>query len=417
MIIAVFGKGGREHAIADTLTLSDEVEKVYVYPGNPGMTLLNEKIDTFDQMTLDQFIDMLILKNVRYAIIGPEQYLYDGLSNRMRELKIKVLGVSQDAAILEKSKNFSKYFMHKQGIPTAEYIHSRSVEELILFSKKLNNQVVIKKSGPALGKGVHVLEEEDQLLPILKTYLKEVDDEILIEERLYGKEVSVFYLCRGEEYYFFGDACDYKRVNDFNTGPNTGGMGAFSPSGKMSSDLRDIVEREIVKKTLKGLKNEGIYFEGIMFLGLIITNTGVKVLEYNVRFGDPETQALLPLYGNDFWPLVKKFLDGENCHNLNNVSFENKKAVHIVKASQNYPEVPVIGKIIKTDTSELDKGGKYYFASVVKDDKSLLTSGGRVCGITVVSDSLINARKSCYEKLNIVSFDGEIFRSDIGIEY
>ena len=407
MNIIIFGKGGREHAIAARFALENRVSKVYVYPGNPGMKL-TDKVEILNHFNEAEIFAFVKNEKLEFGIIGPEDYMASGFADKMRELGLKLVSPTKVAAQLESSKIFSKRIMNKNNIPTAKSFECFDLSKGLELLNEFKEGVVIKLSGLFAGKGVFVADNIASAKAQLLEWEKYLSDGYLLEEKLEGFEVSMFYLCREDAFKYIGEAADHKRINDDDQGPNTGGMGCYSPIPKLSNTDRELIEKSIVNPTLAGLKKENIYFSGILFVGIMMTKNGPYVLEYNVRFGDPETQTFLPLIKNG---LLDLFLNFVNERDFKSVKLESSgAAVHIVKASKGYPEKPITGEIVNIN---LPIDGNYYFAGVSVGDGKLITSGGRVCGLTVISDNLTEARLKCYEKLNQVTFRDEHYRTDI----
>lgn len=408
MNILVIGKGGREHALAYQCSTDDRVQRVFVFPGNPGMQKTN-KVESLHQFNLDEFFIFIKNQEIALTIIGSEEYIINGVRDQLELLGKNVIAPTKNAAILETSKNYSKDFMFKYKIPTAKYFNTTDYEQAKKIINEFPTSAVLKLSGLHAGKGVVVsssLEESNQVLDLWKD---KINDGLVIEERLFGFEVSMFYLCRNNEATYLGEASDYKRIFDNDLGPNTGGMGCYSPNAYLSKEQRDLVLDSFVKPTLNGMMNEGTPFTGVLFLGLMITENGPKLLEYNVRFGDPETQTFLPRIKKGFLDTLIKFKSGESFEDL--LEFSDEYSVHIVKASEGYPERPITNKLVELKNS-LDP--LYFFAGVNSHSGNLYTNGGRVCGITSLGKSLTEARSSAYDKLEQVCFEGEHYRNDIG---
>ncbi|MAX66217.1 MAG: phosphoribosylamine--glycine ligase [Bacteriovoracaceae bacterium] len=413
--ILILGKGGREHALAEHLRRSTHVKEVYVSPGNPGMSSAKIKLANISPHELVQFCKT---KNIDFVVIGPEDLLAKGIADTLQDNGLACAAPSKAAAQMESSKVFAKKFMQKYNIPTAKF-HSFSDTKLALSYLQENkmHHSVIKLSALAAGKGVVVCQSLKEGLAALKQ-LAPNNEEIIIEEKLIGKEVSYFALCLEEEYQILGTACDYKRLQDQDQGPNTGGMGCYSPADWLSKSELLEIENKILKPTLKAMKSEQIKFKGVLFIGLMITETGPKVLEYNVRFGDPETQTILPRLKTNLFNSIRA-VAYENVSLLKEIDtkFDFKNSVHIVKAAKGYPsfraeeiekDVPIINNF-KTSSCE-----QVYFAGVSKKDQSLLTNGGRVLGITSLANNKEQARSKAYEIINQISFSGEQYRKDIG---
>lgn len=410
MNIIIFGKGGREHALAAKFASDPRIEKVLVYPGNPGM-LYTKKVSILNSISEAELFNLLKTERIEFGVVGPEDYMASGFADKLRDLGLKLISPTKEAAQLESSKIFSKKIMNKYGIPTAKSFECYDLETGLVHLNKFSDGVVIKLSGLFAGKGVFVAETRQQAINQLHAWQEYLSSGYLLEEKLTGYEVSMFYLCKGKEFVYIGEASDHKRIYDGDLGPNTGGMGCYSPIPQLTSLDRMNIESSIVNPTLKGLDAEKIFFSGILFVGIMMTKSGPYVLEYNVRFGDPETQTFLPLIKNGFLDLFLNF--------INDLDFKSTPitldghAVHVVKAASGYPENPIIGDEL-TINSLLDQN--YYFAGVTTDGLKLKTSGGRVCGLTSIGNNIQEARSNCYMNINQVSFRAEQFRKDIALK-
>jgi phosphoribosylamine--glycine ligase len=438
MNVLLLGSGGREHALAWKLSKSSEISKIYVFPGNDGMRN-NEKVELLKK-TEGELLDFISQKakelNVSLVIVGPENLLEMGVVDRLEKEGIPVLGPSQEAAKLESSKIFSKEFMRKNNIPTAKSEGYHSYEDAIEGLKKwdINLGVAIKADELAAGKGVVVTSDIDKAHETLFDFMKNPDcsvktKSILIEQKLFGKEVSAFALCDGKEFVVLGYACDYKRVGDGDTGANTGGMGGYSPKSWPSDKCKKTIENAIFSPVLKGMAEKGTPFKGILFAGLMIKEDEPSVIEFNVRFGDPEAQILMPLIEWDVLPVFMAAAKGElSSISETDITMNPQTAVHVVLASQGYPSLDskgmFLGQPIKLPLSNTqvelkeDKLEKcFLFLAGVKNNKEgeLVNSGGRVLGLTALGDDLSFAREKAYEALKKISFDGAHWRSDIGL--
>ncbi len=422
MNILIIGSGGREHTIAWKVSQSSLVKKIFVIPGNPGIEH-EEKVTCIDlkDQSNEAIIKFALENKVDFAIIGPEKNLTEGLASIFRNCNISCLGPNKESAKLEGSKSFAKEMMKLSNIPTASYEKFDHSERAInyLNSHQADKQFVIKIDGLASGKGVIVCENIEQAKNAVKDLL-EINilnlnhPEIIIEERLFGKEVSAFFLCDGNSGIYLGNASDYKRIRDGNLGPNTGGMGAYGPVPWLAHSFESEIHDSVVIPLMETMKNSNNPFKGILFIGIMMTIEGPKVLEFNTRFGDPETQVILPLIKNDLLPYFIASNDG-TLKNLPPLEFYNQTALHIVLASEGYPGTE--GVPIKTNRkvlfNELEEG-KIFFAGVKKVENNLFTSGGRVMGVTVKSITHKQAIEQGYKELKKIEFEGMQYRSDIG---
>lgn len=422
----VIGSGGREHAIAKRILQDKSTEEVLVYPGNAGMEYTkNLKVFPATKVCFDGALELVKKHQVDLVVIGPEAYLYEGYVDLFLEQGIFAFGPSAAAAILEKSKIDAKMLMKKRNIPTASFdvIESVSDAEQKLKARDESVGSVVKISGPAQGKGVFVTSNQEETIQVLKS-LESEDSEVfkkgvLLEEKIFGKEISLFYLCGDRGFTFLSSACDHKRLLDQDLGPNTGGMGAYSPADGLTKEFLQSIEQNFVSPTLDEMSLRGTPFFGVLFLGLMLTEKGPMLLEYNVRFGDPETQAILPRLQGDFSQALVEVAKRAQGTLFNKSLFESKlHSVHVVKAAKGYPGIfgtPVeAGASIECKDESILSDSSLYFAGVKKENNQLLTSGGRVLGITALGESKAFARAVAYEKLKMVHFSGEQFRKDIG---
>lgn len=419
MKILILGSGGREHALALRCSEDSGTEKVFVWPGNDGM-----KSDKVELLTTDWSKDNLLSeiqkKNIDFVIPGAERFLYDGVADWCAEIGLICFGPSKKAALLEESKLFSKDVMVKAGVPTAAFEDLTSVfhqnsSRIDLILQKFKKPV-IKLSGPALGKGVfvcsHATEAMDVISELKAHPIPGIESGIFVEEGLSGKEVSMFFACNGTDYSYLGSAQDHKRLLDNDEGPNTGGMGTISPVPWVDGKFISLVQDKFLVPTLTYMKETGNPYKGVLFLGLMVNGNEVNLLEYNVRFGDPETQVLMPLIEGDFSKTLFNFCRGENiliCH-------RNETAVHVVKAASGYPGL--FGKEVERgkpiQLQKIPENATVFFAGVKNQDGKLVTNGGRVLGVTARGKDKDSARRLAYESLKFVTFPGEQFRRDIG---
>ncbi len=430
MRILLLGGGGREHALAWRLAQDASVETVVVAPGNPGMNFSAQhdasiKIRcTGVEPALDTIDELIASERIGFVVIGPEKYLFEGYSDRIEKLGIPVFGPSQAASFLESSKIRSKILMRDAGIPTADFEVARTFDDALVLLKqdRWSSGVVLKLSGPAAGKGVFVCPdraEAEQVLAQMKAHPPSGSEEgLLLEELLFGKEVSLFYLCDGERSLFLGSACDHKRLLDDDRGPNTGGMGTYSPDGRIPERDLDNVESKFILPTLREMKKRGTPFRGVLFLGLILSEKGAMCLEYNVRFGDPETQSLLPRIEGAFADTLHAYARGETPKRPIHLSADT--TLHVVKSAKGYPglfgEKIESGKPITESQPHREPDAVWFFSGVKKLDESLVSSGGRVCGVTVRGTNLADARRRAYHAIEDIHFENAHYRKDIGVE-
>lgn len=411
--VLVVGSGGREHAISWKLAQSPRLAKLFITPGNPGtaqigrnIDLLSEEIAPFCQ---DQGIDLVV--------IGPEDALACGLVDRLAEAGIPAFGPTQQAAQLESSKIFAKDFMKRHGIPTAQYATFQDYEKAKKHIRTINYPIVVKASGLAAGKGVLIpnsMEEAIQALEacLVKRSFGEAGEHVVIEERLSGEEVSILAFTDGKTVYPMPPAQDHKRLLEEDQGPNTGGMGAFAPTPTCPPEMLDQLVRQFLQPAVDGMAKEGAPYKGVLYAGLILTDQGPKLLEFNCRFGDPETQVILPLLDNDLIDIAEACIHG-NLHNLP-ISWKKASAACIVMASKDYPykasQPSLITGLEKTPTDAL----VFHAGTKLSDSGNLLASGGRVMSIVCTDHSLAAAVNKAYTAVASIQFDGMQYRRDIG---
>ncbi|MCC3862301.1 phosphoribosylamine--glycine ligase [Pseudemcibacter aquimaris] len=416
MNILVIGSGGREHSLSWKIAQSDLCDELYVAPGNGGMGDIATCV-SLDDSNHAEVINFCRDKNIEFVVIGPEAPLVGGLSDALTEAGIKTFGPSAAASILEGSKGFTKDLCAKYDIPTAAYGRFTNAEAAKEFTAKQNIPVVIKADGLAAGKGVIIAESMDDAFAaiddILGGQFGDAGAELVVEEFLSGEEASFFVLCDGENILPFGTAQDHKRVGEGDTGLNTGGMGAYSPAPVMTNEMIDRTINEIIMPTVKGMAAEGKPFKGVFFAGLMITDKGPELIEYNVRFGDPECQTLMMRLNSDIVPALMACADGT----LDQISVDwsEKTAMNVVMAAKGYP-----GSYEKnTEINNLDDAGAadnvtIFHAGTKKDGEQILATGGRVLNITSLSDSVTNAAKDAYAALDKIEWPGGFCRRDIG---
>jgi phosphoribosylamine---glycine ligase len=417
MKVLVVGGGGREHALAWKLHQSESVSAVYVAPGNAGIkefatsiAIPADDISQLKQFALDTAIDL--------TVVGPDNPLANGIVDQFQQAGLKIFGPTKAAARLESSKSFAKEFMARYGIASPGFAICDSATEAIRAVEHFGFPTVIKADGLALGKGVviaHNLQEAEQAIrQIMEERLfGDAGNRVVVEEFLQGTECSVHALVDGQSYCLFPTAQDHKALYDGNHGPNTGGMGAFSPSQTLSAHDLGLVERDILQPFLRGIQAEGITFQGLLFPGLMLTKRGPVVLEFNARFGDPETQALLPRLSSDLVELLEATIAGR-LHEVT-PTWSSGASVCVVLASRGYPDRAEIGKPIVglTEVAAL-KDVLVFHAGTREQEGRIVTSGGRVLGITGLGDSILSARRKVYDAAGMIEFDGCYFRRDIG---
>lgn len=407
MNILVIGSGGREHALCYGLKKSPQLKDLYCLPGNTGIAGVAECVG-IKQNDFPAIAEFCKAKDISLVVVGPEAPLVEGITDYLEAKNIKVFGPRKNAARLEASKDFTKSICKKYNIPTALYESFSNADEARGYIKKHGAPIVVKADGLAAGKGVVVAMTEDEAIEAVEEMLVskrfgEASQKIVIEEFLEGQEVSFFAICDGERAIPFGTACDHKRVGDDDTGPNTGGMGTYSPANNFDDELAKKVMREIIEPTIAAMKKEAAPFKGFLFAGLILTKQGPKLLEYNVRMGDPETQSIIPRIENDLVDVLLGRALPE---------FSDQSAVTVVMAASGYP-----GDYVKnTEIKNLDKITEaiVFHAGTTISDGKILATGGRVLGITALGADIGEARNKAYKEIAKINWPQGFCRKDIG---
>ncbi|MCM8710073.1 phosphoribosylamine--glycine ligase [Clostridium sp. SYSU_GA19001] len=413
MRILVVGNGGREHAIAWKLSQSPLVDKVYCVPGNGG-TRLEHKCENVSLLKIEEILCFAKENKIDITVVGPEAPLVEGITDLFKAEGLKIFGPSKQGAMLEGSKAFAKDFMKKYNVKTAAYEVFETAAEAMRYLTECSYPAVIKADGLAAGKGVVICSSFEEAKQCIESFM--IDDifkgagkKIVIEEYLEGVEASILTVTDGKTIIPLLSAKDHKTIYEDNKGPNTGGMGVVSPNPYCSEEVLEAFKRDIMIPTIEGILSEGIDYTGVIFFGIMITKKGVYNLEYNVRMGDPETQAVLPLMESDFIELILKALDKKL--DEYNIKWKNKHACTVVAASGGYPADYKTGFIIKgLDTVQ----EKVFIAGAKYDGNELVTSGGRVLVVTSLGDSLQEARVKAYNEIKKISFEGIYYRKDIG---
>lgn len=421
MKVLLIGSGGREHALADKISESPELDKLFILPGNPGMETLGENI-SFPFSNHEKVINFCKKNEVDLVVIGPEQPLVDGLADSLRINGFTVFGPSMNAAAIEGDKVFAKELMRKYNIPTAKYkvFNSKQFEETIKYLENLQYPTVIKASGLAAGKGVviaqNIAEAKNAVEDcFINNKFGDAGREIVIEEFLKGEEASIFLITDGTEYIALPAAQDHKRVFDNDEGKNTGGMGAYAPAPLITEDLQLNILKYIAEPTINAMQEEGRKFIGCLYIGLSITDEGPKVIEYNCRFGDPETQVVLPLLDGDFLNALNTAASEKL--NKNSVSYNGGSAVCVVAASGGYPDKYEKGfKISGLEKIGMIENIKTFHAGTKREGSHILTNGGRVLGVTsfLNENNLRKAKTTAYDAMSHVLYTNIHFRKDIG---
>jgi phosphoribosylamine--glycine ligase len=417
MNILVVGSGGREHAIVWSLSRSKKVEKIYCIPGNAGISELAECVHGIRAVDIDKIVDFVDAHpDIELTVVAPDTPLSLGLVDKLNGKNHRAFGPTAAAARLESSKAFSKAFMKKYNIPTADYQVFDNYAEAFFYVSNLSKfPVVIKADGLALGKGVIICKDTTDAVDALADIMQhkifgDAGDKVVVEEFLSGREVSILAFCDGKTIVPMVSSQDYKKVFDKNLGPNTGGMGAISPSPDYTEPIKKEFEQNIMNKTLSALSNEGISFKGVIYFGLMLTGSGVKVLEYNARFGDPETQVVLPRLRTDLLDIMTAVVDGRLGEI--DIAWENCACVCVVAASAGYPQKYDKDKQITLD--KLDNDILLFHGGTAVKGGILKTDGGRVLCVVSKGRHIGTARAAAYKNIRRIKFEGMQYRTDIG---
>ena len=417
MIISVIGSGGREHAICKKISESPQVSKIYCIPGNAGTSEIAENIE-IDIDNFDEIKDFLIKSKIDLVVVGPEKPLVNGIVDFLEKEKIKVFGPKKIPSQLEGSKIFTKKICKKYNIPTANFGIFENIEDAIKFLKSSNFPIVVKVDGLASGKGVYICENSYDASEAVKEIFDGKFGEaknVLIEEFLKGDEMSFFVICDGKNFQKFQTAQDHKRVFEGDKGKNTGGMGAYSPSGLINFDLEKKIIDKIIRPTLKAIENLGENYKGFLYAGLMIKDNEPYLIEYNVRMGDPECQTILPLLKTDFLEVINSCCD-EKLDNLK-IEWEDKKSLCIVVCSKGYPEK--FQNNIKIDNLKklnLDKNDYVFHAGTKKKNSDIFSNGGRVLNFVSISSNYKDSREKVLKLINNLNWSNSFFRKDIGFK-
>lgn len=415
MKILVIGSGGREHALVWKIAQSRKAGKIYCAPGNGGIADIAECVD-IPAADIAGLLAFAKENTIDLTVAGPEAPLAAGIVDAFDEEGLMIFGPDQAAARLEGSKVFAKEFMHRHGIPTASFMSFDSIEDARHFLNSTRYPLVVKADGLAGGKGVfvcHMEEEAQRALNDIQATMKDAGKKIVIEECLQGEEASILAVSDGERFVILDSSQDHKRIFDDDLGPNTGGMGAYSPAPVVNDLLMAKIEAQVIEPTIRGMLMEGNPFKGVLYAGLMITDEGPFVLEYNVRFGDPEAQAVLPRMQNDIVDLMLASCNGT----MNNVDlqWDKRACVCVVMSSGGYPGAYERGKVISgLDCVKGSDDAVVFHAGTARQGKTIVTSGGRVLGVTALGDGIEGAIENAYRVVDQISFDRCFFRRDIG---
>ena len=417
MKVLVIGGGGREHAVCKKLSESKEVTEILCAPGNAGIAQVARCIPEVKATDVESIVALAKSEKVDFVCVTPDDPLALGCVDRLEEEGIPAFGPTAYAAQMEASKIFSKNLMRKYGIPTAKCEIFTEMDKALAYLDTQEAPIVVKADGLALGKGVVVaatIEEAKQAVVEMMEGGKfgKSGARVLIEECMVGREVTVLCFCDGKTIRPMPASQDHKRVFDGDKGPNTGGMGAFAPSPLYTKDVAERTEKEILIPTLNAMNSEGFTFKGVLYVGLMLTKDGPKVVEYNARFGDPETQVVLPLLESDLVAIMRAVREGRLAET--DICWKKESAACIVLASGGYPGKYESGKLISGLEDAEAAGATVYHAGTKKTDEGYVTAGGRVLGVTALGDTLADAVHSAYAAAENIHFEGAHMRRDIG---
>jgi phosphoribosylamine--glycine ligase len=415
--ILVVGSGGREHALVWKLRQSSGVDRIFCAPGNAGTELIGENvaIKAGDLPALARFVKE---NRVELTVVGPDDPLAAGIADYFDNEGLRIFGPTKSAARLESSKIFAKELMRTKHIPTARAAIFEKQEAADAFLNESHFPIVIKADGLALGKGVIVAKNVEEAQAAVAAMMSEgrfgeAGRRLLIEECLTGSECSLHALVDGKNFQMLASARDHKRALDGDAGPNTGGMGAFSPANNFDAAMQAQFEREVMRPLLDALRENSVTFRGLLFPGLMMTADGPRVLEFNCRFGDPETQAILPRLKSDLLPLLEATIDGKLAHAK--IEWDSRSAVTVVMASGGYPEKYDMGKPISGLDRAASDGVQIFHAGTRRENGGIVTSGGRVLAVTALGETIAAARTRAYEVVSQINFEGCHYRRDIAL--
>ena len=423
MNVLIVGGGGREHALAWKVAQSIQVEKIWVAPGNAG-TVLESKVQniSINVSNIHALIDFVQKNKIDLTIVGPEAPLAAGIVDQFHQKNLTIFGPTQAAAQLETSKSFCKAFLNRHNIPTANFITFKKQHDVLKYLSDQSFPIVIKASGLMAGKGVFIAQSLTEARGAVVSMMKNkqfttAGQEIIVEEFLYGKELSFIAMVDGEHIVPLDGSQDYKRLFNEDQGPNTGGMGAYSPVPWLSNTLREKAMTTIMYPTVSGLKTEGITYWGFLYAGLIVTpNNELKVLEFNVRLGDPETQSLMMRLCSDLIELILDALSG-NLNRVNNIIWDQRAALTVVMTSGGYPKNYKNGDMINGLDHPSISDVKIFHAGTRKSNNIIITDGGRVLSITALGTDLRDARRKAYQVVSQISWPNCHYRDDIGYRF
>lgn len=415
MKVLVLGNGGREHALVWKIKQSPLVEKIFCIPGNTGTAELAENVE-MDLSNFKGLVQFAKDNKIELTVVGPEAPLVNGIVDAFNEAGLRAFGPSKRAARLEGSKIYMKKLMRKHSIPTADFVEFHDPEAALAYIRYADVPFVIKADGLASGKGVFVCKKDEDAIKAIQEIMVEKQfgasgNSILIEDFMPGEEVSLFVFTDGKNIYPLESAQDHKTIFDNDEGPNTGGMGAYSPAPVLSDALMDQVIESIIVPTVHALNTDESQYKGLLYAGLMMTQKGPKVVEFNCRFGDPETQAVMMRMKSDIVPVLVACCDGTL--NKQVIEWDKRPSVCVVMSSQGYPGDYIKNKII-SGLDKVQNGSVVFHSGVRKVGDQYLTNGGRVLGVTSLGSDLKNAIENCYSTVEKIGFDGAYFRKDIG---
>jgi len=418
MRILVIGSGGREHALVWKIAQSKLADKIFCAPGNAGITQQAECLD-IKADDIPALLDFARRQNLDLTVVGPEAPLAAGIVDEFSNYKLRIFGPNKRAAQLEASKVFAKELMAKYKIPTADFKIFDNAEDAKKYIEKIGAPCVVKADGLAAGKGVVVAKTVDEAKQAVVSMMQEkifgdAGNRVIVEECLEGQEASILVLTDSKEVIPLASSQDHKRIFDNDTGPNTGGMGAYSPAPVVTKELFAEIIEKVIRRTIGGLAKEGIEYKGVLYAGIMITNNGPKTLEFNVRFGDPETQAILPRLKSDLLEVMLAVAEGK-LSKFKNLEWDPRACVCVVCASGGYPGDYQKGKeITGLDEAAKIKDVVVFHAGTKKQGEKIVTSGGRVLGVTGLGDSIKGAIDNTYRAVEKINFGGLHYRRDIG---
>tara|TARA_Y100000590_G_C15688677_1_gene1002597 strand:+ start:51 stop:1322 length:1272 start_codon:yes stop_codon:yes gene_type:complete len=418
MNIAVIGSGGREHSICFKLKQSSKTKKLYCIPGNAGTLEICENINV-DLESFEDLYKVILEKKIDLLLVGPEAPLVNGIVDYFEKKKIKVFGPKKNASRLEGSKAFMKKICQEFNIPSAKYKEIRNINEANLAIKEFDLPIVVKSDGLAAGKGVTICQSREEALEDINKILNgkfKTSNKVIIEEFLKGEEASYFVITDGINYIPIGSAQDHKRIGENDTGENTGGMGAYSPSLIITEEVEKKIKKKIIEPTLEGMKKKGCSYKGILYAGLMIDKLEPKLIEYNIRFGDPECQVLMMRLKSDLLDIILSCIN--NSLSNKKISWIDEPGITVVGASKGYPnkyeknkEIQNIHLIKKDNKQQL-----FHAGTIKSNDNKILTNGGRVLNSTVVAKSLEEARNKANKILDTLEWENKYYRKDIGFK-